>query len=356
VRRAHLVGGAAGLAIVAVAAMALATAGESGSATAETGESATTTAKVSRRDLVLRDDVDGTLGYADARSLAASAPGTVTRLPAEGAVVTRGKALYDVNEQPVRLLYGRVPMWRRLAAGVSDGADVEQLERNLVELGHDPSGMTVDEEFDSDTTRAVKSWQEALGVEETGAVELADAVFLAGPRRVGQLAVAVGSQVQPGLEVMQLTATTPAVTIDLDARRQELATAGDAVRIELPSGRTVRGTITSVGKVAETETTAQGDAGSPTIGVVIRLDEPAKRDGLDGAPVVVSLERERAKGVLAVPVEALLALKGGGMALELVDSTGASRLTAVETGTYADGYVQVEGRGVEEGASVAVPA
>ena len=68
---------------------------------------------------------------------------------------------------------------------------------------------------------------------------------------------------------MQLTATTPAVTIDLDARRQELATAGDAVQIELPSGRTVRGTITSVGKVAVTETTAQGDAGSPTISVVI---------------------------------------------------------------------------------------
>jgi peptidoglycan hydrolase-like protein with peptidoglycan-binding domain len=248
-----------------------------------------------------------------------------------------------------------MPMWRRLAAGVADGADVEQLERNLVELGHDPSGMTIDETFDADTAQAVKSWQVALGVTETGAVEPGDAVFLPGPRRIGQLAVAVGSQLQPGQEVMQLTGTTPAVTIDLDARRQELTTAGDAVRIELPSGRIVRGTITSVGKVAVTETTAQGEPGLPTVSVVIRLDEPAKRDGLDGAPVVVSLERERAKGVLAVPVEALLALEGGGMALELVDSTGGSRLTAVETGTFADGYVEVEGRGVAEGATVAVP-
>ena len=350
-----MVGAAAGVAIVAIAAVALATGGESGSATAATGESATATAKVVRRDLVLRDDVDGTLGYADARTLAAAAQGTVTRLPAEGTVVTRGKAVYDVNARPVRLLYGRVPMWRRLAAGVSDGADVEQLERNLVELGHDPSGMRIDETFDADTTRAVKSWQDALGILETGAVEMGDAVFLPGPRRVGQLAVSVGSQLQPGQEVMQLTATTPAVTIDLDARRQDLTTAGDAVRIELPSGRTVRGTITSVGKVAVSETTAQGESGTPTVSVVIQLDEPAKRDGLDGAPVVVSLERERAKGVLAAPVAALLALKGGGMALELVDSTGASRLTAVETGTYADGYVAVTGRGVVEGARVAVP-
>jgi peptidoglycan hydrolase-like protein with peptidoglycan-binding domain len=355
VRRRYVVGAAVGLAIVGIGSVALETGGEGGSATAATGDSATTTAKVARRDLVLRDEVDGTLGYADARSLVASAPGTVTRLPVEGSVVTRGKALYDVNARPVRLLYGQMPMWRRLAAGVPDGADVEQLERNLVELGHDPSGMTIDETFDADTTRAVKSWQDALGVAETGTVELGDVAVLPGPRRIGQLAVAVGSQLQPGQEVMQLTATTPVVTIDLDARRQELTTGGDAVRIELPSGRTVGGTITSVGKVAVTEATAQGEPGLPTVAVVIRLDEPAKRDGLDGAPVVVSLERERAKGVLAVPVEALLALRGGGMALELVDSTGASRLTAVETGTFADGYVEVEGRGVEVGASVAVP-
>ena len=354
-RRAYVVGGAAGLVIVAVAAVALATGSESGPATAATGDSATATAKVTRRDLVLRDEVDGTLGYADARSLVASTQGTVTRLPDGGAVVTRGRALYEVNERPVRLLYGRVPMWRRLAAGVSDGADVEQLERNLVELGHDPSGMTVDETFDADTSRAVKSWQDALGVAETGAVELGEVAFFPGPRRVGQLPTSLGSQVGPGQEVMQVTGTAPVVTIDLDARRQELTTAGDAVRIELPSGRIVRGTITSVGKVAVTEATAQGEPGTPTVSVVIRLDEPAKRDGLDGAPVVVALERDRARNVLAVPVEALLALKGGGMALELVDAAGVSRLTAVETGTFADGYVEVEGRGVVEGARVAVP-
>ena len=354
-RRVYVVGAAMGVAIGGIGAVALATGGQSGSATAATDNSPVATAKVARRDLVLRDRVDGTLGYADARSLVASAPGTVTRLPVEGSAVTRGKALYEVNARPVRLLYGRVPMWRRLAGGVADGADVEQLERNLVELGHDPSGMTIDETFDADTAQAVRSWQDALGVTETGAVELGDAVFLPGPRRIGRLAVAVGSQLQPGQEVMQLTGTTPAVTIDLDARRQELTTAGDAVRIELPSGRIVRGTITSVGKVAVTETTAQGEPGLPTVSVVIRLDEPAKRDGLDGAPVVVSLERERATGVLAVPVEALLALEGGGMALELVDSTGGLRLTAVETGTFADGYVEVQGRGVAEGATVTVP-
>jgi hypothetical protein len=354
VRRSLLALAAVGLGVAGVGVVVLGSGGSGGVATAATTDAAPATAEVTRRNLVLVDDVDGTLGYADARTLAASAPGTVTRLPAEGSVVTRGRSLYDVNAAGVRLLYGSMPLWRRLGPGVSDGADVEQLERNLVELGHDPGGMTVDEEFDADTAGAVESWQDAIGVPETGAVEPGDAVFLPGPRRVGQLAVPVGAQLQPGLEVMATTATAPVVQLDLDARRQELATVGGKVKVELPSGRVVNGTIDSVGKVAESSTGAQGEAGPATVSVVIRLDEPARRDGLDGAPVVVSLERARAKGVLAVPVEALLALRGGGVAVEVVASDGERTLAAVETGSFADGYVEIEGPRVAEGVTVVV--
>ena len=343
-----------GLGVVGIGAAVLVTGGSGGAATAATNDAAPATATVTRRDLVLADDVDGTLGYADARTLAASAPGTVTRVPAEGIVVTRGRALYDVDAQGVRLLYGSMPLWRRLGRGVSDGADVEQLERNLVELGHDPGGMTVDEEFDADTRAAVKEWQDALGVPETGAVEPGDAVFLPGPRRIGQVTAAVGAQVQPGMDVMTTTATAPVVHVDLDARRRELVTVGGKVTVELPSGRTVPGTIDAVGNVAESSTGAQGEPGPATVSVVVRLAEPAKRDGLDGAPVVVSLERERANSVLAVPVEALLALRGGGVAVELVGTDGERTLTAVETGSFADGYVEIEGKELREGARVVV--
>jgi len=283
-----------------------------------------------------------------------SAVGTVTRLPAEGSVVTRGRSLYDVDAKGVRLLYGAMPLWRRLGPGVSDGADVEQLERNLVELGHDPGGMTVDEEFDDETARAVKSWQDALGVAETGAVEPGDAVFLPGPRRVGQFGVAVGAQLQPGIEVMTTTATTPVVEVDLDARRQDVATIGARVKVGLPSGHIVTGRIDSVGKVAEAATSAQGEPSTPTVSVVITLAEPTKRDGLDGAPVLVSVERERVKGVLAVPVEALLALRGGGVAVEVVARDGSRRLVSLETGSFADGYVAIEGKGIAEGTRVVV--
>ena len=75
--------GAAGL--VVVAAVAAVTVGSgSSSAEAATPDGAAATVEVERRDLVLRDDVDGTLGYADARTLTAGAPGVVTRLREEG--------------------------------------------------------------------------------------------------------------------------------------------------------------------------------------------------------------------------------------------------------------------------------
>ena len=71
-------------------------------------------------------------------------------------------------------------MWRELRRGVDDGADVRQLEENLFALGFAPEGMVVDEEFDSDTTTAVRAWQEAQGVDETGSIGPADVVFAPG--------------------------------------------------------------------------------------------------------------------------------------------------------------------------------
>jgi peptidoglycan hydrolase-like protein with peptidoglycan-binding domain len=347
-----------GAAVAVVSVAGLAVAAVTGGADAASGAKVGSTASVAvvRRDLVTRDDVDGTLGYADPATLAAAAGGVLTKLPAEGAVVRRGRPLLEINAHPLRLLYGATPMWRRLGKGVADGADVEQLERNLVELGHDPSGMTVDDHFDGATANAVRDWQDALGLEETGVVDQNDVVFLSGPRRIGQLTASVGTSVQPGQAIFTTTSTAPVVDIDLAATDQELAQLGAKVTVELPSGRVVSGTVTEIGKVAETATTAQGESGDPTVSVTVTLADPARRDGLDGAPVTVSLERSRAKNVLAVPVEALLALKGGGSALERQDGDGTTSLVGVETGTFADGFVEIQGKSVREGMRVVVPS
>lgn len=322
--------------------------------TAAEEEAAVSTAAVSRRDLAETDTFDGTLGYANQRTVVNQLQGTITDLAAEGSVVRRGQALYSVDGRPVTLMYGNVPAYRTLSSDVENGADVRQLEWNLVALGYDTDReITIDSDFDWATTAAVERWEEDHGWTEDGVVELGEVVFLPGSRRVGEHQTSVGLPAQPGGEVVSTASTTQVVTLQLEATRQELVHEGDGVEVELPGGSRVAGTIAKVGKIAESEVGQDGTQSDPTIEVTIGLAGRASTD-LDQAPVDVVITRELEENVLAVPVTALLALAGGGYGVEL-STDGTTRLVGVETGVYADGYVQVSGDGIAEGARVVVP-
>jgi multidrug efflux pump subunit AcrA (membrane-fusion protein) len=353
--------------VIPVAAVALAAAaggatwaaagGDSGSGTPESAAEPGATATVKRRDLVQYETVDGTLGYGEAETLYAQGVGTVTALRKPGSVVERGEALYWVDGKPVTLMYGRVPMWRRLDARSHGGKDIRQLERNLVALGYDPDGdIDVDDDWDWATTAAVKRWQADRGLRKTGVVERGQIAFLPGARRIGELRTTRGAMLQPGGEVMDTSATRRIVTVDLDADKQSLVKEGDEVRVELPDGSSVDGRIASVGKVAESETDPEtGEQSDPTIPLEIRLAPGARIGGLDETPVDVSLQKERAENALTVPVSALLALAEGGYALEVLKADGSTRLVRVEPGLYADGIVAIRGDGIKKGMKVGVP-
>jgi peptidoglycan hydrolase-like protein with peptidoglycan-binding domain len=142
--------------------------------------------------------VDGTLGYGKPFEIYDRLAGTFTWLPVVGAVIGRGGTLYRLNNLPVVLMYGSVPAYRTLKSGVSDGPDVAELNQNLIDLGYDPSGAISDENhFGEATAAAVRRWQKAEGLSETGEVELGRIVFAPGARRVTALHVAVG-QDPPG--------------------------------------------------------------------------------------------------------------------------------------------------------------
>jgi peptidoglycan hydrolase-like protein with peptidoglycan-binding domain len=302
------------------------------------------TASVERRDLVDRDEVDGTLGYADGGTLVAGTAGTLTALPDPGAVVKRGESLYDVDDAPAAFLfYGALPAWRDFTPWIEDGDDIRQLERNLRALGHDPDGdITVDDEWDWATTAAVERFQDEHGLEEDGSLEQGQVVFRSGPTRIGEAEATVGQATSPGKPVVAVSSTARRVTVDLEATRQRLAREGDDVTVELPTGRTARGRILEVGKVAEQPATEE--EGDPTIEVTIALRGKAARGtGLDQAPVGVGFAVQRREDVLAVPVKALLARQGGGFAVEVVGDGGAHRMVDVEPGLYADDFVEVEG-------------
>lgn len=322
---------------------------------ADTSAGRTATARVERRDVVHRESFDGTLGYSDSRPLLAAQPsGILTRLAPEGSTRRRGDTLYEVDGKPVFLLYGAKPAWRSLAAGVERGWDVRQLEQNLIALGYDPDDeITLDESFDSATEQAIKRWEKDRNATEDGSVQLGEIVFLPGARRIGAHTAQLGSRLQPGSELIQTSSTRRLVTLQLDAGRQELVAAGDSVRVELPDGRSVKGTISRVSPVAESGPGDQEEEAEPTIEVQIAVGNrvPGR---LDAAPVDVAIAREAKQNVLAAPVSALLALAGGGYALE-VESSGRRTLVRIQIGLFADGYVEVEGRGIRAGTKVVVP-
>lgn len=485
---------AAGLVVAAgcVTAVILATSGSSPSTAARAASTSTSTTRITRQDLVETDTEDGTLGYADTRSVINRLSGTVTWLPSQGAVIKPDHALYKVDGKPVILMSGQVPVYRALTAGIIDGPDIRQLESTLKAAGYDPSGlMTVNDIWGAGTTAAVKRWQKAHGFNQTGTIALGEIIFLPGARRIATMSVTLGGPTSGGggggggasnasasaaqlaagagnraliayvssREVAQTTpattapttttprttpttpttpttsapapattttpstttprtpatttptTTTPATTtpsgrsgtggsgssgsggsgssgsggsgsngsggsssvanaimtttstkrvvkVALDTTKSSLAVVGARVSVDLPSGDTVHGRISSVGKVATSTSSSNSGGGGgggssdsgATISVTIHLS--AIHTSLDQAPVTVGFEQSRRKNVLAIPVTALLAQPGGAYAVEVVAADGSHRIVPVQTGLYTSGYVEIEGDGLQPGMRV----
>jgi peptidoglycan hydrolase-like protein with peptidoglycan-binding domain len=343
IRARWLLLGAAGVAAAVIAAIIA----SSGGSSAENRGAPPATATVERRNLVNRQDISGALAYADDSTLAGKLQGTLTWLPTAGHVVGRGGTLYRVDDDPVALMYGSVPAWRALSAGVSDGPDVLELERNLAALGYDPG--TVDDHFSSSTTSAVKDWQDDLGLSETGVVDLGRVVFADGAQRVGEVTAHLGGQGSGPL--MGVSSTRHVATAKLDAAEQTLVHKGDRVLVGLPTGEEVPGRISDVSRVAET---SQSASSGYTVAIEVRFGSRVHLPALDQAPVTVKIASESKKDALSVPVTALIAQPGGGYSVEVVNN-GHRIYVPVETGIFASGYVEISGSGLAPGVKVVVP-
>jgi hypothetical protein len=321
-------------------------------------------------------------------------PGTTyTWLPQPGQVIKQDQPVYKVSNEPVPLLYGSIPAYRAFYSGMADGSDVGELTHDLIALGYG-EGLAQSNHYSSATAAAVQRWQTALGWPATGEVLLGEVVFEPGPVRVTSVTPTVGAAVggggggaggggSGGGTVLTATGTSPIVTVDLAVTQEYLVKPGDAVSVVLPDGTTtVGGQVETVGNVATCPgsggigsgsgaSTSGGSDQSPcsssggnggggsdssaTVTVTISLDSTPAEATLDQAPVNVNITEQRADNVLAVPVNALLALAGGGYAVQVV-SGGASHLVAVTTGLYSNSLVQVSGPGIGAGMRVQVPS
>jgi hypothetical protein len=318
----------------------------------EQGAPAPATAAVARENITATTPVNATLGYAGSYPVTGRGGGTLTWLPSAGQVISQGQALYKTgNGSPVVLLYGSVPDWRTLDEGVT-GADVTQLNHDLVALG-DAGSAEVSalgwDYFSAETAAGVAKLQSALGISSSGSLPLGQVVFEPEALRVSQVTGSLGGPASG--PVLAATSDRHVVTIPLNAAMQSQVTAGDTVTVTLPDGSSTPGKISSVGEVAS------GSASNATIPVTVTLTDPRAAGTLDQAPVTVNITTASAKNALVVPVGALLAQAPGGYDVEVAGPGNTRRYVPVTTGIFDDAYglVQVTGA-LTPGQRVVVPA
>lgn len=362
------------------------------------------TATVTRTRLSTTQTLSGTLGYGSAQSLGGSKDGIVTWLPASGALVSRGQALYRVDNEVVPLFYGSTPLYRRLDVAGMVGPDVKVIVDNLAALGYNvgyqpPVGSVITQAVPSATPsashqapgrsptakasatggtagptpakpqtaastptpvtatvrpgdavltttliQAIVRWQAAEGLPATGILGVGDVIVEPGRVRVTALQAQLGDQASGTL--MMVTSTAKTVTVAVDSTDVVSVRRYGRVKITLPDGSATNGTIIAVGtSVQSGQVTTDGQ---PQQTVTVAPDNASAVASLTSAPVQVTFTGQTATGVLAVPVTALLALSGGGYALQLPDG----RLIAAQTGMFARGMVQVSGAGIAAGLRV----
>jgi peptidoglycan hydrolase-like protein with peptidoglycan-binding domain len=328
-------------------------------------EPAANTVEVERGELSTMVSLAGTLTYrarSDGSPYSAinQAGGTYTELPEAGDKVDCGDVFYRVDDEPVLLLCGAIPAYRELDEG-DRGNDVRQLNRNLHQLGYDADAdvdIDPDEgEFTSETAEALERFQGDKGFDETGALDIDDAVFLPQPIRIAEVTGELGGSAGPGAQVAQATSDTLEVQVGLEASQQGDVKEGDPAQITLPDNTLVKGKVDRLGRVAESAGQNADEVGAATIPAYISLDKPKQASGLDKAPVQVGIATTGVKNTLSVPVTALVGKSGGGFAVELARDDGQRELVAVELGLFdtSDGRVEVEGD-LAEGDQVVVPS
>ncbi|MFJ7492735.1 peptidoglycan-binding protein [Streptomyces sp. NPDC097727] len=339
--------------------------------------------RVARGTLTDRTEIDGRLGHGPEVPFQVKMSGTVTWLPESDKIVRRGETVLRIDDRPVVLLYGSLPMYRGLgmteaegaAAGSGDsggggggggetagsngadgrrshgasgaaagrggdaqqqpvplhGMDVNQFETNLSALGY--SGFTVDETYSSLTAAAVKRWQKDLGLPQTGRVDAGDVVYAPGPVRIASTGVRVGADAVGN--PLSYTSTSRMVDVAAPASDMNWARQGSEVMVELPDGRSVKGKVTRVGKDASAPGGGGADSGggaggggdggsgtkAATVSVVITFDDQSSLGRLESGPVTVRHVVTQHKDVLTVPVAALVALAEGGHGLELAEGS-----------------------------------
>jgi peptidoglycan hydrolase-like protein with peptidoglycan-binding domain len=190
------------------------------------------TAKVQQLDLTTYDETTATLGFTASATVSSPIAGTVTSVATGGDIVDAGTVVATVDGAPVVAMIGDIPGYRDLSTASTNGADIRQLELNLVQLGFDPDHkIVIDEDYDSATKAAVTAWEDSLGLTGDGKITKGELVFIPGRLLVDTVSATVGGSVNAG----------SALVVGRQAERKYLIAgfSGATIDRQAPAGGTV---------------------------------------------------------------------------------------------------------------------
>ncbi len=310
----------------------------------------------------------------------AAADGKAAVATAQESLSAARTALADAGKGPSALVVAQADAAVAEAQAALDEAVAEGLATALAQAQLDAAraaraGLDAAPDVAAQRQAVDAAAQQVTAAKEALAVARAQSV---GP---GQVQVLTASSIRvesvvgrlggpAGGEVVRWTGMTTFVEAPVTASQQAALAVGTAVRVVLPSGVALDGTVASVGRSAAGDTASGTDGETGTDGAgtagedvpdddkpVLRVDVADQESlaALAGSAVTVEVSTDVAQDALIVPVTALLALAEGGYAVEVVGDAGAVRLVGVEVGLIAEARVQVSGEGLAAGDRVRIP-
>ncbi|OKL54834.1 hypothetical protein BSZ39_01765 [Bowdeniella nasicola] len=264
--------------------------------------------------------------------------GTLTALSAQDSYAA-GDVVYRVDNHPVRVIAGSIPMYRDLAAGAK-GADVTALNAALIAMGH-LSGEA-GETYTQATARAVRAWQKALGIEQTGSVARGEVIIVPSlPLAISfnEETAVIGNQLAGGERLLQAPGGDPQFVMQLLPQQATL----------IPNDTVVTVKYEDHSWPAVITETREGEGGNtkdltlraPDGGVVCG-SECAVLPATDTQYLSTAAELVPPQTGPAVPVSALTSQPGGSTEVTVIEGE-AERQVPVKVLASQDGLAIVEG-------------
>lgn len=312
---------------------ATATAAQEGDGTTGTTVQFETEA-VQLRNLSDSKEFDGQVRFGTEWSLPIKLDGTVTARHPKGTVVEAGEPLIWVNAKAAFFAYGDTPLYRELSRVQGGqrlkGDDVSQLQEFLLAQGYnDNERLKVDGEFGHSTERAVKAWQKANGLDETGKITASQLIFAPEDLRIS-------SEPRVGSAFTDLTVSESDQKLIVSASRRDAKYLKEGARVDIVVDQTttIGGVVSAVAEVTDSA------SGETKLEATITPDDPlpdsTTRATITGTATSID-------DAVTVSVRALVALSEGGYALEVDLGGGKTELRRIEVGEILDSFAQVSG-------------